>query len=177
LKTLVPTGTNTSPDPDEVTPSGGYDAYLNIALHAHDVGTTTTTGYPSSYGNTQQITAGDSMGCGIGGAHLVQVASSEDPGNFTISQTRDWIAATISIRSAENEDEDSFFNGEIGFGEFALQGSLLQDSDTFNGGKTYFGVRLSAAQADKSGSTITADAFTIASARPWISCMIAIRGS
>jgi len=41
------TGTSNIPDPGSITPSGGYNNYLNIALVAHDVGVTTTTGFPT----------------------------------------------------------------------------------------------------------------------------------
>jgi hypothetical protein len=170
-------GTNTTPNPGSITPTGGYDNYTFIAVHANDVGTTTTTGYPSGYVNNQQTTSGTTGGCGIGGAHLIKVTTNEDPGTFTIAQPRNWIAATISVKSTEVPKEDIFNQGELGFGVINISGGLFQDSSTFNNGTVYFGVRLSTAQANRSQSTVTADPFTIETARPWIACTIAIRGS
>jgi hypothetical protein len=156
------TGTNTNPDPGSVTPSGGYDNYLNIAIQAHDVGTTTTTGYPSGYVNTQQITVNSSMGCGIGGAYLIAVGSSEDPGTFTISQIRNWVAVTVSIKNNETPIENTFFGGNLGFGTINISGgSVFQEADTFNSGRIYFGVHLSTAQANRSQSTVNCDSWLL----------------
>lgn len=170
-------GNSASPDPGTVSPSSGYDNYLNIAVVAHDVGSTSVTGYPSGYIDNKQISAGGTGGCGIGGAVLIQVASSEDPSAFTLDASRNWVAMTISVRSQEVAHEPVFNQGTMGFGEKAISGSVFEETDTFNTGKVYFGTRLSTAIANKTETTIVADPFTIAEARNWITCTIAIRGS
>jgi hypothetical protein len=167
--------TNTNPNPPVRAPTSGYDSYCFVAINAHDHGSTQTTGYPSGYVNNQQINTGSTSGCGIGGAHLIKTTDSEDAGQFTISATRNWIAATISIINSENAYENLFNDGAMGFGSINMSGGLFQNSSTFNNGTVYFGVRLSTAQANKSGPTITADPFTIETARPWQLRFVALK--
>ena len=167
-------GTSTSPNPPSITPTRGYYNYSNIAVAAHDVGTTTTTGFPSGYGNSKTVSISGIGGCGIGGAELTAVGSSENPGTFTISAPRNWIAATISIRSAEVPVENIFNQGFI---TRDLRGSLFASTDTLNGGDVYFGTGLSSAEFGLDGPSEDPGVFTLSSSRDWIACTISIKGT
>ena len=166
-------GTSTSPDPPSVTPSGGYNNYLNIAINANDVGSTTTTAFPAGYTDTRNVTVLSAGGCGIGGARLTAVGSSEDPGTFTLSAVRNWIAATISVRSLEVPVENIFNQGFI---TRDLRGSLFTNTNTFNQGDVYFGIGLSTAEFGLDGPSENPGAFTLSSSRDWIAVTLSIKG-
>ena len=167
-------GLSNNPNPPSITPAGGYDNYVNIAINAHDHGSTTTTGFPAGYNNTQQTTIETTTGCGIGGAQLITVDSSEDPGVFTIDAPRDWIAATISIRSLEVSIENIFNQGFI---TRDLRGSLFTSTDTLNGGDVYFGTCLSSAEFGLDGPSEDPGVYTLSQSQDWIACTLSIKGA
>ncbi len=168
------TGMNTSPNPGSITPSGGYNSYLTLAIQAHDVGVTTTTGFPSGYGNTQNITSGGLLrGCGIGAAQLIETNSSQDPGAFTIDQVRDWIAVTVSIRDAITSRENTFFQGAM---SAPMDGSLLANTNTLNRGSIYFGSRVSSSQLGISGTSEDPGVYTLSESRDWIALTVSVKG-
>ncbi len=166
-------GTSTNPDPPSITPSGGYDNYLSIAIVANDAGSTTTTAFPSGYTDTRNVTVLSEGGCGIGGARLTAVGSSEDPGTFTISAFRNWIAATISVRSLEVTTENIFSQGFI---TRDLRGSLFTDTSTFNNGTIYFGTRLSSSERVIEGTSEDPGVYTLSQSQDWIACTVSIKG-
>lgn len=95
-------GTNASsanPDPTTLTPGGGADDYLYIALECHDRSTRTTDAYPSNCPD-DQITAG------AGGASGLRMAcatsgetssSSFDPATFTLSASANHGAGVLCV--------------------------------------------------------------------------------
>ncbi len=169
------TGMSTSPNPGSITPTGGYNSYLTLAIQAHDAGVTTTTGFPSGYGNTQNIASGDLLrGCGIGVTQLIQTNSSQDPGAFTIDQTRDWIAVTVSIRDAINPRENDIFEGSITSG--VITGSLFTTTNAFNQGTVYFGSRVSSSKTTITGTEEDPGVYTLSQSRDWIACTVSIKG-
>jgi len=92
-------GNNSSPNPPAVTPAGGSDDYLYIAVAAHDDGTVTVTGFPTGYDdnqtNSRAATAG---GVGVGVATKDTIASTTDnPDDFTLSAGRNWRTNTVAI--------------------------------------------------------------------------------
>ncbi len=169
------TGMNTSPNPGSITPSGNYNSYLTLAIQAHDVGVTATTGFPSGYGNTENIASGDLLrGCGIGAAQLIQTNSNQDPGAFTIDQVRDWIAVTVSIRDAVTPRENDIFGGAVSSG--FLEGSLLTNTSILNGGNIYFGSRVSSSQLGISGTSEDPGVYTLSRSQDWIAVTVSIKG-
>ncbi|RUU29775.1 hypothetical protein [Mesorhizobium sp. M6A.T.Ce.TU.016.01.1.1] len=91
---------STNPDPPTLTPSWGSDDVLWIAFEGHRGGTSSpTTAAPSGYTNfatgTTTGAANDDAVCST--ARLTSVASSENPGVFTVVNSN-WVAATMAIR-------------------------------------------------------------------------------
>lgn len=77
---------------------------LWIAVSACD-GTSTYTGFPTNYTQHDHATAGGHAqssggagGAGLGVAYRKLNASSEDPGNFTISASEEWVGVTLGVR-------------------------------------------------------------------------------
>lgn len=94
-------GSSSAPDPNSLTPTGGSKKYLWLAAMACDLDTTagSISGFPTNYTNGTEINSG-SDGAMTGGAERQLKTVSEDPGAFTIHETRFWIAATIAIHPA-----------------------------------------------------------------------------
>lgn len=99
------TGTNTSPNPDSLTPGLGARDYLWIALTGwqQDLGGVNLSAYPSNYSDNQLniLSGGSGDHPGVGVATRDLNASSEDPGNFTLSAgsptLSGWNAITVSV--------------------------------------------------------------------------------
>lgn len=92
------TGTGTAPNPPSLSPSWARTLWLVLA--AHDDGSDSTSGAPSGEGfQTFYAEVGTtSAGTGLRPIVLEDTASSLDPGNFTLSASEEWIAATIGIK-------------------------------------------------------------------------------
>lgn len=93
-------GSSTSPDPSSVTPAGGADDYLYIAVTSAN--RRSFTGFPATYLGTGSAESG-SLGtdAGVGFGHLGTTGStSEDPGAFTIDSTDTWAAFTVAVTPA-----------------------------------------------------------------------------
>lgn len=96
-------GDATNANPPSLTPSGGSNDYLWIAV-ASNGATGDTTGFtaaPTNYSGLQS-NGGSSGGATVNIATATRqlTASSEDPGAFTPSSNRFWAAATIAIYPA-----------------------------------------------------------------------------
>lgn len=85
---------STSPDPDSLTPTGGSKDYLWLIAAGWN-GNPTPTGSPASYSN--EITASPFGNVAIRGMERQLTASSEDPGNWTLSSPKKWVAWTVAV--------------------------------------------------------------------------------
>lgn len=93
------TGTSTTPNPPAVTPSWGSDDHLWIAICYYDFGTTTVSAYPANFTEGQfNDTSGGGAGCGLGSSRRQLATNTQDPGTYTISASRAWVAQTLAIR-------------------------------------------------------------------------------
>lgn len=93
------------PDPPSLTPSGGADDYLWIAV-AGALTTRTVDAAPTNYSNFLASSSGDtSLGeANIGVAARSVNASSEDPGTFTSeTPTDNWVATTMAVFPSASE--------------------------------------------------------------------------
>lgn len=99
--TAAATSASLNPDPPSVDPSEWATANtLWFAVMSADT-SRTVSAYPSSpdtFTNTGSLVSGGSNGATLGWARLEQNAASVDPGTFTISNSDDWVAATIAVR-------------------------------------------------------------------------------
>ncbi len=94
------TGTDVNPDPASLTPTGGSKDYLFIAAHGCDTAQSTS-GFPTNYSNGLSVTASGGSECNSGSAERELTAASDDPGTFTISSGKKWVAATIAVHPAD----------------------------------------------------------------------------
>lgn len=93
------TGNSDAPNPPSLSPSGGSDDYRWFAVCSFLDDNELTAG-PSGY-STMVETADTSFPfIEIGTAHRAATAASEDPGSFSASNPRDWVAQTIAIYPA-----------------------------------------------------------------------------
>ncbi len=95
------TGTSASPNPDSVTASWGSATNLFIAVMDYDdsAGSNAISAYPANYGSNNinsPVVSGGSAGRG-GIATRELLASSDDPGSFTITSD-EWWAGTIVVK-------------------------------------------------------------------------------
>lgn len=93
------TGLSTTPNPPSLSPSGGSDDYLWIAVGGIN-DSITISSYPTNY------TDGVSINSNTSGGRVASIAarrelnaSSEDPGVFTLTTSEGWGSATVSIPS------------------------------------------------------------------------------
>ncbi len=94
------TGTDASPDPDSLTPTGGAKDYLWIALMGSDDASDDITAGPTSYTNLLVGENGSSLAIHVASAERQLNASSEDPGTFTLENSEEWLAATYAVHPA-----------------------------------------------------------------------------
>lgn len=97
ISTGVGGGSDDSPDPDSLTPTGGAKDFMWVAMQGHDH-IDTTDSYPTNYSGNQTSTqgaVGASTGVGIATRELN--ASVEDPGVFTLSGNEQWVACTVAV--------------------------------------------------------------------------------
>lgn len=91
-------GSSATPDPPAHTPSGGSAAYIFVAFITYAASTPRSlNGYPSGYGNTFELPAFSGTSVGRAVAMKLVTGSSENPGAFSLTGTRPWVAGTISI--------------------------------------------------------------------------------
>jgi hypothetical protein len=92
-------GASTTPNPPLLNPSnwGSADTLWIVAGFA-DNGDSTFTGFPTNYTNTSAQESGGASGAALGVARRAFAAESEDPGDFTIDLSEQWITTTIAIR-------------------------------------------------------------------------------
>lgn len=104
----IASGTDTTPNPGTVTPTGGAKDYLWIAAfqqngeEADD--DTWCTAAPTSFGNLVQKTTG---AAGLANtnrsgaaANFASNAASMDPATFTVAQSLPWTAYTVAVHPA-----------------------------------------------------------------------------
>lgn len=96
------TGTSTTPNPSAVTPAGGSNDYLYIAVMGSDgsgSGAPTVSGYPTGYTGSQTTLSGTGLGSTVVAMATKQTTASttDNPDAFTQSGGTDWVAATIAI--------------------------------------------------------------------------------
>lgn len=94
-------GASTTPDPPSHTPAWSADDTLWIALTVfdNDGDTTTVDGIPASY--TDEVSKDDNNGAvstHIGTARRENATGTEDPGTFTIANSKVSTSATLAIR-------------------------------------------------------------------------------
>lgn len=93
------TGTSANPDPPNLAPSWGTaEDVLWIVSETHST-SDAITAYPTNYGNTLEIATSVSA-LRLGSARRELNASSENPGTYTIANSRDWVAGTAAVRPA-----------------------------------------------------------------------------
>ena len=97
----VATGSGTLPNPPSLTPSWGADDTLWLVSYTND-GNVTTSAYPTNYASNQyndttNVATGD---CGHAYASYEQNTTVQDPANFTLSATEDWVTQTYAIEPA-----------------------------------------------------------------------------
>lgn len=95
---LYATAASDYPDPPELTPSWGADDTLWFAACGYDDGTRTVTTYPADYSNGRNDRTTYRLGCGVGSGRRELNADSENPVSFHISESEEWVAATVAIR-------------------------------------------------------------------------------
>ena len=87
------TGASSAPNPPSLTPTGGSKDYLWLAVEGND-SSKSVSSYPTNY--TNGLNRGN-FSVYIGSAQRALTASSENPGNFTLSGTDGWVACTVGI--------------------------------------------------------------------------------
>ncbi len=91
------TGGGTTIDPDSLSPTGGSDDYVWLAIGCTD-GERDFTVFPSGYGNILEVTSGSgSFGTAISTCDQNITAASEDPGTFTYDVSDQNIGLTLAI--------------------------------------------------------------------------------
>lgn len=92
-------GTSSTPDSPSLTPSwGAQNTFWIAAVTAKaEVPATTVSSWPSNYNDNQTTIAQDNVEC-ISAASRTLNASSEDPGSFTMSASKSWVANIIALR-------------------------------------------------------------------------------
>ena len=86
-----------TPDPDELTPTGGAKDYLWIASEGNDH-TETISAWPTNFADNQVAQAGPGSGsCGIGVCSYNLNASVLNPAAFTLSGSEQCIAVTVAV--------------------------------------------------------------------------------
>lgn len=94
----IATGTSTTPDPPNLSPSWGADDTLWIVACAVDA-SVNITAYPTNYSSNQSVAnSGGTGGVSLAVATRELNAASEDPGTFTLPSSRPWVAFTIAVR-------------------------------------------------------------------------------
>jgi len=96
-------GNNANPDPASLTPTGGAKDYLWIALEINNNGSTTITGWPTSYSGGIQAN-GSNQNSTTGSAVRQLNAASDDPDTFTVSSSIAWAAGTLVVHPAASVD-------------------------------------------------------------------------
>lgn len=91
------TGTSTTPDPPNHTPAWGSAKNLWIAAFGKNASASFTS-YPTNYSLAKVGGAVSNIRTNSAARQLE--ASSEDPGNFTISASIEWHAMTIAVKPA-----------------------------------------------------------------------------
>ena len=96
------TGLSVNPDPPANTPAGGAGEYLFLALHGNESGNQDTTAFPTDYYETgHENTESGGGGVGLGWAvRRLLSATTENPGTFTIENSRHWVAQTVAVYAA-----------------------------------------------------------------------------
>ena len=93
-------GTSANPDPDSLSPAGGSDEYLWIALEGNNRPNLVTV-YPTNYTNEENYVSSEEAGaCAIGIARRELETDSEDPSAFTIDTLDYWVACTVAVYPA-----------------------------------------------------------------------------
>ncbi|MHB0965266.1 MAG: hypothetical protein ACYC36_02320, partial [Bellilinea sp.] len=92
------TGSGANPNSLSLTPSWGSMDTLWLSDEANANGNTTVTAYPSGFVGGTNHTTGTIAGVGIGCSNLDLNAATEDPGAYTLSASRAWIAVTVAIK-------------------------------------------------------------------------------
>lgn len=95
---------NYYPDPDSLTPGGGSDKYLWLALACKDLGTSSISVYPTNYTDGEYRVSAGSFGCMVTVARRENETDSEDPGTFTSNNVNRWIACTVAVYPAVPPD-------------------------------------------------------------------------
>ncbi len=90
-------GSNTTPDPDTVTPSWGSADNLFIAVEGSDPNAAVSA-YPTNYSLYQTPTTNVALTPSGAVAARALAATSDNPGTFTISASDEWVAATVVVR-------------------------------------------------------------------------------
>lgn len=109
-------GNGSAADPPSLSPSGGSDDYLWIALvgASHQASPTAA---PTNYSNLQTANSGGGGGAMAASAERTLTASSEDPGAFGSTALTSWDAYTVAIYpsaggSAQTIDVNEFAESE-----------------------------------------------------------------
>ena len=94
------TGTSTTPDSPSHTASWGARSTLWLAVHGRSAYDAATTSYPTNYTNGIEYSNGGTFPTTASARRQLN-AASEDPGTFTETGNRAWVAGTIAIAPAE----------------------------------------------------------------------------
>ena len=90
-----------NPNSPPLTSGFGTVPTLWLSSFATDNGTPTITSYPSGYENGQSLSGGSNFGSPrLGVASKLQTSASEDPPEYTISISHNWVAVTVAIAAA-----------------------------------------------------------------------------
>ena len=87
-----------NPDSPSLTSGFGSVPTLWLSSFAADNGTPTITAYPSGYENGQSLSEGANFGSPrLGVASKLQTSASDDPPEYTISESHNWVAVTAAV--------------------------------------------------------------------------------
>jgi hypothetical protein len=153
VSSTIATGNSQYPNSASLTPSWGSEDTLWISTAAFaDFDEVTLTSYPSSYSDNQNFYGPTGSSCGIGIASRELNTTSQDPGQFTMSAGRPWIAATIAVRPAAAAPDLTWSTGSADY-EIYSSASLTWDAGT---------LVCSGTLTDNNASTIDCDSGAIA---------------
>ena len=93
------TGTSTTPDPPSVTPQGGSEDNLILAVAGLDDGTGAVSAY-SLPDNQESIIEGTAGGTRLAISSDELTASPNNPGTYTFANGAAWVAQTIAVSPA-----------------------------------------------------------------------------
>lgn len=127
---VTASGANATPDAPLLDPAPwAREDTLWFAIAANDDGMAMMSAGPVNYTTFVNQTSGGAAGCGLGTARREGFVAAEDPGAFTLSAARAWVAATVAVRPTPRRNFAFATSGRSRY-EVALRRMLMNRRET-----------------------------------------------